>query len=194
MQYAGRSFTLHSGEKQEVNQACGNHLLNGFGQRGLTSLAYGDDEAKIGQEAIDRNIRFKKRMLGEYNQRNEQRKMMGLGYLTPTSKLREYAVELAIKLIEPYTMKDAETEAISKATEENRQLRIENEAFRKDMLEMKTMMAELMKGRQETKEEPEGEIEIPFEAKEYKCDERDQSFSHHLALSGHKRPHKKEKR
>lgn len=153
MQYAGRSFTLHSGEKQEVNEACGNHLLNSFGQRGLTFLKYGDDEERIGKEAVERNLSFKRRMIGEYNQRNEQRKMMGLGYLPPTKKLREYALELSIILIEPYTLKDTEREAISKSTEENKQLRTENEALRKDINELKSMFAELLEKQTEIMED-----------------------------------------
>lgn len=143
MQYAGRSFTLHSEEKMEVNEACGNHLLNSFGQRGLTFLKYGDDEEKIGAEAIQRNVVFKRRMIGEYNQRNEQRKMMGLGYLPPTKKLSEYALELGIKLIEPYTMQDTEREAIYKSTQENKQLKKENIEFKKEINELKEMIAQI---------------------------------------------------
>ena len=147
MQYAGRSLTIKPGEKLEVNESCGNHLLNNFGQRGLTYLKYGDDEQTIKEDAIARNLTFKKRMIGEFNQRNEQRKMMGLGYVPPTKKLSEYSVELGIQLLEPYTLKDVEKEAISKAGEENLKLQKENEALKEDMEKIKQMLAKLLEER-----------------------------------------------
>ena len=107
MQYAGRSFTLASGEKEEVNEACANHLLNSFGQRGLTFLKYGDDEQDVGDKAKERNKEFKKRQVQIYNQTNEQRKLTRLGYLPPSQKLKEYALELGVELIEPYTIPEA---------------------------------------------------------------------------------------
>ena len=80
MQYAGRSFTLKSGQKATVNDACANHLLNAFGPRGLTFLSYGDDEKDIEIKAKERNYEFKKRQVQVYNQTNEQRKLTRLGY------------------------------------------------------------------------------------------------------------------
>lgn len=149
VQYAGRSLTIKSGERLEVNEACGNHLLNNFGQRGLTYLKYGDDEDSVKKDAIARNVNFKKKMIGEFNQRNEQRKMTGgMGYLYPTKKLQEYAVELGIELMEPYTMKDAEKEAIAKSTEENQKLKEENAALRGDVERIKQMLTQLIEDKE----------------------------------------------
>lgn len=123
MQYAGISISLKAGQKQSFAMKCATHLLNGFGQRGLTSLTYGCDEEKVGREAIQRNLDFKKKQVIEYNQRNENRKHMGLGYLPPTNHVKKYAIELGISLLEPYSMKDAERSEISKLATENSELK-----------------------------------------------------------------------
>ena len=47
MQYAGISISLKAGEKQAFAMKCATHLLNAFGQRGLTSLIYGADEERV---------------------------------------------------------------------------------------------------------------------------------------------------
>jgi len=148
MQYAGRSFTLFRGEKEEVNEACANHLLNAFGQRGLTFLKYGDDEAEVGEKAKERNIEFKKRQVTLYNQTNEQRKLTRLGFLSPTQKLKDYALELGIELLEPYTLKDEEKAAISKSTVENEDLRKKLVAQEVEMAEMKAMMKQLLEAKE----------------------------------------------
>ena len=144
MQYAGRSFTLESGQKATVNDACANHLLNAFGPRGLTFLSYGDDEKDIEIKAKERNYEFKKRQVQVYNQTNEQRKLTRLGYLPPSKKLKEYALELGIELIEPYSMKDEERAAISKSTVENELLKAQAAQQAKEITELKEMMKQLM--------------------------------------------------
>jgi len=144
MQYAGRSFTLCKGEKEEVNEACANHLLNAFGQRGLTFLKYGDDESAIGKASVDRNREFKKRQVQIYNQTNEQRKLTRLGYLPPSQKLKEYALELGIKLIEPYSMKDEEKAAIAKSTIENELLKAQTAKQSEEIAELRAMMKQLL--------------------------------------------------
>ena len=85
-QYAGISMTIHAEERMEVNDPCGNHLLNAFGARGLTQLTYNCDEAKVKEEAIGRNVFFKKKQIIDYNQNNEKRKVMSLSYLPPSKK------------------------------------------------------------------------------------------------------------
>jgi len=144
MQYAGRSFTLTSGQRATVNDACANHLLNAFGPRGLTFLSYGDDERDIETKAKERNYEFKKRQVQVYNQTNEQRKLTRLGYLPPSKKLKEYALELGIELIEPYSMKDEERAAISKSTVENELLKAQAAQQAKEITELKEMMKQLM--------------------------------------------------
>jgi hypothetical protein len=148
MQYAGRSFTLASGEKEEVNEACANHLLNSFGQRGLTFLKYGDDEQDVGDKAKERNKEFKKRQVQIYNQTNEQRKLTRLGYLPPSQKLKEYALELGVELIEPYTMKDEEKAAISRSIVENAELKVKAERQAVEIAELRNMMKQLLEKQQ----------------------------------------------
>ena len=120
------------------------HLLNAFGQRGLTSLPYGGDEEKISKEAIQRNLAFKKKQVVEYNQRNENRKAMNLGFLPPTEEIKKYALELGLKLLEPYTVRDEERAGIAKASVENEDLKQKLEAQSKEMAELKEMMKQLM--------------------------------------------------
>ena len=177
MQYAGRSFTLEAGEKLEVNEACANHVLNSFGQRGLTFLKYGDDEDTVGKEAKQRYEDFKKRQVSVYNVMNEQRKMGGLGYVPPSEKIREYALELGITLLEPYTLKDKEKEGIARANRENEELKAQ-------VLELTNLVQQLIGDKKEKKEDTgEGNFE---------CDVCKKKFKTHLALAGHSSTHKKE--
>jgi len=133
MQFAGVSMSMKADTKMEVEDACGRHVLNSMGQRGLTQLSYGCDEEKIKREALKRNKSFKKKQIIEYNQKNENRKMMGMNYLPPTSKVTEYAIELGLKLLEPFSMKDEERSEISKTKDENASLRAEMDEMRKMM-------------------------------------------------------------
>ena len=137
MQHSGISMSMKADTKLEVNDACGRHVLNAMGQRGLTQLTYGCDEEKIKNEALSRNLAFKKKQIMEYNQKNENRKQMGLAYLPPTTNVTDYSIELAITLLEPFTMKDAEKQKISEAETENK-------ALKEEMAGLKTMMAEIL--------------------------------------------------
>jgi hypothetical protein len=149
-QYAGISFTIKAGEKRELDGNCAGAILNSFGARGLTSLKYGDEvnEAKIGADAISRNKEFKTKQVIVYNQQNENRKHMNLGYLPPTSKIKEYAIELGLKLLEPYAVRDEERAGISETKREN-------ESLKTEMAELKAMMRQLM-----DKQEPEKPSEL----------------------------------
>jgi hypothetical protein len=153
MQYAGISFTIKAGEKQEVAGNCARHILNSFTTRGLTSLKYGDEknEEKIGADAIARNIEFKKRQITNYNQQNENRKHMNLGFLPPTESIKKYAIELGLKLLEPYSVRDEERAGISNANKEN-------EALRLELAELRGMMKQFMEPK-----EPPKEVEPPKE-------------------------------
>lgn len=149
MQYAGRSFTLESGQKEEVNEACANHLLNAFGQRGLTFLKYGDNEDAVGADARARNLAFKKRQVELYNTMNEQRKMTRMGYLPPNVAVRKYAIELGIELLEPYTLKDEEKAAIAETS-------MENEILKRQVAKLTETMNQLLEklSRTEERDEP----------------------------------------
>ncbi len=144
MQYAGISIGLESGQKQMYHVKCAMHLLNAFGQRGLTSLPYGGDEEKIGKEAVQRNLDFKKKQVVEYNQRNESRKAMNLGYLPPTEEIKKYALELGLKLLEPYTVRDEERAGIAKANTETEELKAKLVQQEKDMADLRNMIRQLV--------------------------------------------------
>jgi len=150
MQYAGVSLTMEPGAKCLYEIACAKHLLNAFGQRGLTSLTYGCDEEKVKKEAIQRNHDFKKKQVVEYNQRNEMRKQTGMGYLPPTPHVKKYAIELGLELLEPYAVRDEERAGITATKQENLELKAE-------MAELREMMKTLMSGKQtqKTQKEPE---------------------------------------
>jgi hypothetical protein len=150
MQYAGVSFTIRAGEKKELEGNCAGAILNSYGPRGLTALKYGDEvnEAKIGADARERNHEFKTRQVVIYNQQNENRQHMKLGYLPPSEKIKAYALELGIKLLEPYNVREEERAGISEAKREN-------EALKEEMAELKAMLKQLI-----TKEEPEKPSEL----------------------------------
>lgn len=113
MQYSGVSFTMKPGQKTTFDANAANHLLNAFGQRGLCYLAYGADEKQIGEDGKKRNKEFKKRMVTDFNFRNENRKTTGLNYLIPSPTLMKYAEELNLELFEPYAARDAEKDKLS---------------------------------------------------------------------------------
>jgi 6-phosphofructokinase len=154
MQYAGISITLKAGEKQLFALKCASHLLNGYGQRGLTSLQFGDEDnaERIGKAAIQRNRDFKEKQVVEYNQRNEARKAMNLGYLPPTEMLKKYAIELGLKLLEPYAVRDEERAGISEAKREN-------EALKEEMADLKDMLKRLLEAQKKDNPDPEPEKE-----------------------------------
>jgi hypothetical protein len=160
MQYAGVSLTLKSGEERAMEINCAKHLLNGFGQRGLTSLVYGCDEKtkkSIGDAAIKRNYDFKVKQVVDYNQNNERRQMQKMSYVEPTTHVVQYARELKIKLLEPYAQRDAERGDISNLQQENSQLKgqISDLMGRFDLL-----MAQLSK-KQDAPEAPVEDFECP---------------------------------
>lgn len=152
MQYAGISIGLKAGEKQIFAIKCATHLLNAFGQRGLTSLTYGSNEEVVGKAAIQRNRDFKEKQVVEYNQRNESRRAMQLGYLPPTETLKKYAIELGLKLLEPYTVRDEERAGIAQAKTENEELKKKLAAQETEMSEMRAMMQQLLEGQQKAQE------------------------------------------
>lgn len=144
MQYSGISIGLKAGERQAFAIKCATHLLNAFGQRGLTSLMHGADEAKVGKAAIQRNLDFKTKQVVEFNQRNEARFNMKLGYLVPSETIKKYAKELTLKLMEPYQVRDEERAGIAQAGAENADLRSKLAVQEKEMAELKAMMKQFM--------------------------------------------------
>lgn len=118
MQYAGISFTLKPGQKQNLAINAANHVLNSFGPRGLCYLAFGADEAKIAEQGRRRNEDFKRKLVTDFNVSNENRKNMNMGYLPPSEKLKEYALELGLELMQPYAPRDKEREKINEQNSE----------------------------------------------------------------------------
>ena len=149
MQYSGISFVMKAGEKRDFEINCANHIVNGFGVRGITPLRYGDEknEAKLKADGIARNLEFKKRQVTLYNQQNENRKHMNLGFIPPTEIIKKYAAELNLKLLEPYSVRDEERAGISDAKRENESLRME-------LAELKEMVKQLAKSKKVEGEEP----------------------------------------
>jgi hypothetical protein len=131
MMYGGISVDLPPGEKRQVEDPCGKHLLNGYGQRGLCQLVYGDVEEKVAAAGRKQNMEFKKTQVVRYNQMNEQRKMQGLGYIPPTPELTQYSSDLAIELREPYNVADQTKSTIATLSNENEMLKQQLQAMQK---------------------------------------------------------------
>lgn len=157
MMYGGISVVMEPppapSHKMNVEDPCGRHLLNAFATRGLCQLIFGDDEKIVGAEGIDRNLEFKKTQIVRYNTQNEQRKMSGMGYLPPTEAVKQYAFELGIKLLEPYSLKDAEVSAIHNVVKENVDLKGRLEGQSAEIGELKTQLQTLIGLMQGAKEE-----------------------------------------
>jgi hypothetical protein len=161
MMYGGISVVMEPppapSHKLNVEDPCGRHLLNAFAQRGLCQLIFGDDEKVVGAQGIDRNMEFKKGQIVRYNTQNEQRKMSGMGYLPPTDIVKQYAFELGIKLLEPYSLKDAEVSAIHNVVKENIDLKGRLDTQTQEMSELKAQMQtliSLVQGGSEAKKSP----------------------------------------
>lgn len=155
-QYSGITYFFAPGEKKKVNDNCGKHLLHNLDARGLTVLEFDDngkvDEEKVKADALARNKAFKARMVSEFNQRNETRKQVGLAYLAPTDKIKEYAIELGLGLLELFTVKDVEREAAARDRDEASRLREENDKLKTTLSDLSeqsraqgAQLAELMK-------------------------------------------------
>jgi len=150
-------------------------LLNAFGQRGLTSLTYGCDEEKVKEDAIQRNHDFKVKMVVDFNQRNESRQMMKLGYLPPTEKIKEYAIELGLKLLEPYAIREEERAGIAEGKKEN-------EALRTELAELRETMKQFIEQRGQVSDDSKGA---------FKCGVCGESFDQNVLLLRHSRTHGK---
>ena len=148
MMYGGISVVMEPppgpSHKMNVEDPCGRHLLNAFATRGLCSLIFGDDEKIVGAQGIERNLEFKKTQIVRYNTQNEQRKMSGMGYLPPTETVKQYAFELGIKILEPYSLKDAEVSAIHNVVKENIDLKGRLEGQSAEIGELKTQLQTLI--------------------------------------------------
>lgn len=152
-QYGGLSYTIAAGKRMRVQEAMGNHALNALGPRGLTRLIFDDDgksinEDKIEADAKERNREFKIKQIYTYNERNERRKASGQAYDPPTAAVKQYAVEMGIDLLQPYTMAQEEKGQIAKLTRESElkdlqiaELRAESRATIKLLEELKAQVA-----------------------------------------------------
>ena len=106
MQFAGVSFTIKSGEEKTMAINAANHVLNSFGPRGLIWLMPDADKEQLYAAGKRINKEFKHRQVTEFNVRNENRKHMKMGSLTPSDKIKEYAEELGLKLEDSYAQVD----------------------------------------------------------------------------------------
>lgn len=136
--YAGLSYTMLSGKRMKVEEAMGKHVLNNLSARGMTRLIFDDDGHSINEEdialdAVERNKEFKIKQIVTYNERNERRKASGQPYDTPSKAVKQYASELGIDLLQPYTMSEGEKGQIAKLNKENeekdKQLREQGQAI-----------------------------------------------------------------
>lgn len=148
--FGGITFSFLPGEKREVEDGAGKHLLHNLGVRGLTVLDYGCDEDAIGRDAIERNRDFKRKQVIEYNQRNETRKQTNMAYLAPTKEVKAYAIELGMGLLEPFTPRDAEREGMAKLADENKAL----EKTLSDLTAKMNALAQAVMNQGKDKEDP----------------------------------------
>ena len=113
-----------NGHVVKVDDARARHILNILSPRGLTTLEYGDDrddgakkktKAESGRQ---RNKDFKRKQVISFNELNAANKDRKIPYLHPTKQLKEYANELGLELIQPYSAPDEGTAKISGLMEE----------------------------------------------------------------------------
>ena len=129
-QYGGSSFIIPAypdeGHMVRVDDAKGNHILNQFGPRGLTSLDYGDEgdvKEKKAEDGRRRNLEFKRKQVSIYNRDNESRKARQLEYIDPPDFIKEYAKEIGVGLIAPYEVADIKNEEIAQLRAEKNEMK-----------------------------------------------------------------------
>lgn len=137
--HSGVNYVIQPGEKIKVHDKAANHLLTHLANRGLVALEYGDEakEEEIKQAAIETNLEFKRRQIVQYNVLNENRKLSGQGYLYPSKTVKKYALELGIELLEPYSLKDVEKQAINEAGSKASEAEKRADKLEKELEEMK---------------------------------------------------------
>jgi len=119
-QYVGETVRIDAypnpGHMLKVDDARARHVLNVLGPRGLSTLDYGDEgdakEAKA-KSGRNRNKAFKRKQIIEFNQLNQGNEQRKLPYIVPTKQLVEYADELGITLLQPYSHPDEGREKVS---------------------------------------------------------------------------------
>ncbi|MFA5340313.1 MAG: hypothetical protein WC332_00910 [Clostridia bacterium] len=149
--YAGLSYTLLAGKRMKVDEAMGKHVLNNLTARGMTKLIFDDDgksieEDAIAKDAIERNREFKIKQIVTYNERNERRKASGQPYDVPSKIIKQYAIELGIELLQPYSLAEGEKGQIGKLSRENEELKTQMAAL---LNQMQEVMATVAKGGQQ---------------------------------------------
>lgn len=145
-QYIGETVLIKPGAKIRVDDPRGRHVLNTLGPRGLVALEYGDEgegEEKKKQRGIERNLAFKRKQVIDFNTMNEQRFQAKQPYLTPTSKIKEYAKELGIGLREPYNVEDAAMKEMSELKKKLAEKTEEVSAKDNSINELKNQVEEL---------------------------------------------------
>jgi len=136
-QFSGITYFFEPGERKKVDDACGKHLLHNLGVRGLTVLEYGCDEKALERDSLERNTDFKKKMIIDFNQRNETRKQTNFAYLAPTKEIKAYALDLGVGLLEPFEVRDKEHAAYA-------EMKNENDSLRESISDLTKKMAVLM--------------------------------------------------
>lgn len=185
MQFSGVSFSLKAGQKMVLAEHAAKHVLNAFGPRGLTYLAFGADEEALSADGKRRNKEFKIKQLTEFNIRNENRKNMNLGYLPPSEKIKEYAAEMGIELMQPYAPRDLERTKMNAQDDEIMTLRRSNA----DLAEKVNKLLELVMADKKDKG-PEKPPEPSLNDLSFKCMQCGAAFTTNIALVGHMRSHK----
>lgn len=101
------------------------HILNILGPRGLTTLEFGDEGEIKEQKAADGRRRaeeFKQKQVRTYNRDNEGRKMRNLEYVEPPEKIKQWAKDLGIILIQPYELPDVDMQEMANLRKEKKEL------------------------------------------------------------------------
>ena len=144
----GIEIDLPPNAKMKVPDPTANHLITHLGPRGLVSLEYGDEgeiEKQKVAAAIERQERFERKQVSQYNMDNAKRKRKQMDWVEPTKEVIHYAAKWGMKLEEMWTAADIETTELFKAKKQAREAKEESLELRDQMADMMSMMKELMK-------------------------------------------------
>jgi hypothetical protein len=177
--FGGKPYPLPPGKKIRVDGSIGNHIINTHGLRGIISLDYDDDkikykndksktveEWKIGK-GLERNKEFRIKQVMDINQINEKRKHEKMSYLEPTEEVKQYAKDLGLELLSPYTVTDKDQVEMNKLKEENLELREQNLLIKEQNSAIMGKLDLLLEGKEVSKKEIKEATTIPSEDEQW---------------------------
>lgn len=131
--HGGISGKLKPGDWEKWEDARAKFVLNGWGQRGLVRLDYGDKVEDKRAESMRLYKEFWFKQITRFNQENEIRRNENKPYNFPGKELTKHAEEFGVEVMGPWTMKETESTKVAALEAENKELRSKFDQMNRNM-------------------------------------------------------------